>query len=200
MSESQTPQATQDHTNAKSADRYDAAAFTRPDPALLKYYLWVSLCTLILFPFAYLASYLRYRSLRYQFDEEGVSVAWGVLNRREIVLTYRRIQDIHVRRNLFHRWAGIATLEIQTASGAAGAEMTIEGVREPDRLRDYLYLRMRGARDDDGEDAAAPEEQKSGSETDEAMVLLMEIRDALRSARLALENSASETPTPEDER
>ena len=37
--------------------------------------------------------------------------------RREIHLTYRRIQDIHVTRNLFHRWLGLATVGIQTASG-----------------------------------------------------------------------------------
>ena len=36
----------------------------------------------------------------YRFDAEGVSVSYGVLFRREAFLTYARIQDIHVRRNL----------------------------------------------------------------------------------------------------
>jgi putative membrane protein len=33
-------------------------------------------------------------------------------------LTYARIQDIHVTRNIFERWLGIGTVQIQTASAA----------------------------------------------------------------------------------
>ncbi|HSO22442.1 MAG TPA: PH domain-containing protein, partial [Chondromyces sp.] len=90
--------------------------------------------------------YFRYHTMRYRFTDEGVSMSWGVLFRREINLTYARIQDIHLTSNFVERWLGLARIQIQTASGSARAEMTIEGVREVRALRDFLYSRMRGAR------------------------------------------------------
>ncbi len=68
--------------------------------------------------------------------------------KREVNLTYRRLQDIHLTHNLLQRWMGLATISLQTASGNAGAEMSIEGVLEAEQLRDFLYARMRGAKDD----------------------------------------------------
>ena len=58
---------------------FDPASIERPDPALLKYYTWVALLTLIGFPFAFLPLYFKYITLRYKFDDKGVSMAWGVL-------------------------------------------------------------------------------------------------------------------------
>lgn len=167
-------------------DAFDAADITRPDRSLLTYYLIISVLTGPGFFFVFPPLWFKYITLRYAFDDEGVSMSWGVLFKREILLTYRRIQDIHVRRNLIHRWVGLATLSLQTASGSAGAEMAIEGVLEPERLRDFLYARMRGARDDE-------EQPQVGGETaprDEALALLTEIRDALAELRPALERRA----------
>ncbi len=69
---------------------------------------------------------------------------WGVLFQREVLLTYRRIQDIHVTRDLIQRWLGLATVSIQTASGSSSPEMKIEGILQAEELRDYLYQKMRG--------------------------------------------------------
>jgi putative membrane protein len=82
--------------------------------------------------------------MRYRFDADGVSMRWGVLFRREIMLSYARMQDIHLSSNVVERWLGLARIEIQTASGSAKAEMTIEGVMEFEAVRDFLYTRMRG--------------------------------------------------------
>lgn len=101
-----------------------------------------------------------------------MSVSWGILFRHEIHLTYRRIQDIHLSRNLIQRWLGLATLSIQTASGSASPEMNIEGILEAEQLRDYLYSKMRGARVGEGGTHGEPQ--------DEALTLLREIRDLLR--------------------
>lgn len=157
-------------------DAFDPKATTRPDPALLKYYVFTALLALPAFPVVILPLYFKYHTLQYRFDDEGISMSWGVLLRREIYLTYRRIQDIHVTRNLIHRWLGLAEVAVQTASGSASAEMTIEGIRNPEALRDYLYQRMRGARDD----AATP----AGEPKDQVLHLLTEIRDQLRQMRL----------------
>ena len=100
---------------------------------------------------------------------------WGVLFRREIYLTYRRIQDIHLSRNIVQRWLGLATLSVQTASGSATPEMSIEGILEAEPLRDYLYAKMRGAR---GEEATGADDESSDG--DEALVLLSEIRDSMK--------------------
>ena len=108
-----------------------------------------------------------------------VIISWGILFRREIQLTYRRIQDIHVTRNILHRWMGLANVAIQTASGSAGAEMIIEGVLEADALRDFLYKKMRGARGDDEQTGDVPSDAV-GAPDDEALVLLRQIRDEIR--------------------
>ena len=150
-----------------------APAFTRPDPALHRYYVVISLFATIGFPLVYIPLLIRYNTMRYHFDDDGVSMAWGYFFRKEVYLTYRRLQDIHVTRNLIERWLGIAKVPIQTASGTSGATMKIEGVRDAEGLRDYLYNRMRGARD---EDQTAPPD----ATTDDVTTLLREIRDAIR--------------------
>lgn len=154
---------------------FDPRTVTRPDRALLHYYFWTAAATVVAFPFVFLPLWARYRTLRYRFAEDGVSMSRGIFHRREVHLTYRRIQDINVTRNLLQRWLGIATLSVQTASGAAGAEMEIEGITRPEALRDFLYGRMRGAREENG--GGVPGESDAG---DEALTLLREIRDELR--------------------
>jgi len=167
--------------NTPDAPRFDPAAVTRPEPVLLTYYLIVAGCALIAFPFVILPLYFKYHTLKYAFDDQGVSMSWGILF---LYLTYRRIQDIHVSRNFIQRWLGLASVAVQTASGSARAEMTIEGILNPEGLRDYLYSRMRGARGD--VDADAPGDEEATAD-DEALRLLREIRDELR--RIGTERS-----------
>jgi putative membrane protein len=102
-------------------------------------------------------------------------MSWGFFFRKEVYLTYGRVQDIHVTRNLLERWMGLAKVPIQTASGTSGATMRIEGIRNPEPLRDYLYSRMHGARSSEG--GTGPKRQPD----DEVLTLLHQIRDALRS-------------------
>jgi uncharacterized protein len=169
---------------------FDPKATTRPDPALLKYYALMSLLALAAFPVVFLPRYFKYHTLQYRFGDDGISMSWGILMRREVHLTYRRIQDIHVTRNLFHRWLGLADVGIQTASGSTGAEISIEGIKNPEAVRDFLYERMRGARDD----VAAPTGDAAGGE---ALRLLIEIRDELRRLR-TLEPPAPQGRNAED--
>jgi membrane protein YdbS with pleckstrin-like domain len=121
-------------------------AIERPHESLMTYYALSSLAAGPFFPIVLVPLYFRYHTMRYRFSEEGVSMQWGILFRREINLTFARIQDIHLTSNFVERWLGLARIQIQTASGSSKAEMTIEGVREFGPLRDFLYSRMRGAR------------------------------------------------------
>ena len=121
-------------------------ALERPHPDLWKYYILCAILTgpafIITLPFLY----FRYHTLRYRFDAEGIHMRWGILMRREVMLNYSRIQDIQLRANFVERWLGLARIEIQTASGSAGAQMTLEGLLNFVEVRDFLYSRMRGAR------------------------------------------------------
>jgi putative membrane protein len=161
-----------------STETFDPSKITRPDGALMKYYLIVSLLTGPGFFLAILPLFFKYETLHYRFDDEGVAMSWGILFRREIYLTYRRIQDIHLTRNILQRWLGLATVSVQTASGSSGPGMSIEGVLQADELRDFLYAQMRGAREH-----SQPTDASSEQPADEAIGLLRDIRDSL--ARLA---------------
>jgi putative membrane protein len=153
---------------------FDPYAITRPDPVLLVYYIVASLLTGPVSPFVFLALWIRYQTLRYRFDDSGVGMSWGFFFRREVYLTYRRIQDIHVTRGIVQRWFNLATVSVQTASGNALPEIKIEGIVEAELLRDYLYTRMRGAKGLD--EPAEPAKENE----DRALALLTEISDSLR--------------------
>lgn len=157
---------------------FDPTKITRPADSLIVYYFVVSLFALVAFPVAFLPLYIRFKTLRYRFDETGVSMCWGYFFRKEVYLTYRRLQDIHVTRNILERWMGLAKVPIQTASGTSGATMTIEGIRDPEPLRDFLYAQMRGARDENENNSHG-----ATSTDDTAIKLLEEIRDELKMRR-----------------
>jgi uncharacterized protein len=178
--------------NTPSSIENHIYGITRPDSSLLNYYIIKSLTGLIFAPIMLVTLYFKYHTLRYRFDNEGISMSWGLLFRREINLTYRRIQDIHVSRGLIERWFGLATLSIQTASGSAGAEMAIQGIKEYEQLRDFLYSRMRGHRSDiqtqsemqdrSGQDGVAENSHN------EALELLRGIHTDMQAVRTALED------------
>lgn len=132
------------------------ASITHAHKNLLYYYLLRAFLAGPGFPVLMVYLYFRYHTLRYTFDREGVSMRWGILFRREINLTYARIQDIHLVSNLVERWLGLARIQIQTASGSSTPEMTIEGVLEFEELRDFLYARMHGVTTPAAPAAASP--------------------------------------------
>jgi putative membrane protein len=157
-----------------SESRFRPESITRPAPVLLRYYILCSFALGPMFPVAMIPLICKYITLRYRFDDSGIAMQWGVLFRREIYLTHRRIQDIHLTRNIIQRWFGLATVAVQTASGSATPEMSIEGVLEAEPLRDHLYAKMRGAKR--GED----DEQEFDGAGQESLALLEEIRDAMK--------------------
>lgn len=178
---------------------YDEAAILaieRPDPRLWTYYI---LCCLVVPPLAPILlpiHWFRYHTMRYRFTEEGISMSWGILFRRQILLNYARIQDIHLQSNVVERWLGLARVQLQTASGSASAEMTLEGLTQFDEVRDFLYSRMRGVKEPakSGEaDPAAVQAATAG----ELAVVLREVTSELRALRESLSargGSAGEPP------
>ena len=176
---------------------------SRPDPALWKYYVIRAILTGpgVIASLPYL--YFRYHTLQYRFDDEGIHMKVGILFRREINLTYARIQDIHLRSGILQRWLGLANVQVQTASGSSGPELIIEGFKEFEAIRDFLYTRMRGYQ---SHKAAVPTEAQPGvrqqqqaagaADAGEVVSLLMGIRDELRRTRELVESRTAANPPP----
>lgn len=188
------------------------AAVPRIDPSPLPHtnlLLYYFITSLVLGPFFWtilIPRYFRYRTLRYRFDDEGVSMQWGILFRREISLTYARIQDIHLSSNVVERWLGLAKIQVQTASGSAGAEMTIEGLQEFEQIRDYLYSKMRGAREAKRRPSLHPGDIALPAGTaviaagaDELVATLQAVVDEVRALRVAIQETRSSNVRAGDE-
>jgi len=152
------------------------AAITRPRESLMTYYVLKAIAANVGFFFVFPYLYFRYHTMRYRFDTDGIHMMWGIIFRREILLNYSRIQDIHLRSNLIERWLGLARIEIQTAAGSASTNMTLEGMEDPEGMRDFLYSRMRGTRED-----------KAAGASDPVAAVLLEIAAELREIRVLVE-------------
>lgn len=163
-------------------------AIHRPSKELMTYYVLSSFLLGPLFFILLIYLYFRYRTMRYEFDEEGISMSWGILFRRQITLTYARIQDIHLTSNIVERWLRLARIQIQTASASASAEMTLEGLHEYELVRDFLYSKMRGVR---GGAATAPAASIAPSAEHDLASALREVAAELRAVREALERRPS---------
>lgn len=178
----------------------DAAilAIQRPHPHLFTYY-WLSLLAFPpILPVLILPVWFRYHTMRYKFTDEGISMSWGILFRREVIVNYARIQDIHLRSNFVERWFGLAKVLVQTASGSSSAEMTIEGLKEFEAVRDFLYSRMRGVKDSHAHPAPAATPAPTApaltpASSDELATTLRDVTVELRAIRAALEQRAQST-------
>lgn len=174
------------HTNTAARVVYDRAAIfalERPHRDLLLYYAIFSLVAGPLFPLLLIPLFLRYRTLRYRFDDEGIGMRWGAMRRREVDLAYGRIQDIHMVSNAVERWLGLARIKVQTASGSQKAEVTIEGMTEYEALRSFLVDRMRRARGDRGDPGHIRSRDLAGTPIDD---------QSLDAVRASLEQATAE--------
>ena len=173
-------------------DEADIYQIQKPSPMLQKLYVIRSILSGPFIVFSLPVLLFRYYTLKYRFDSEGISMKWGFVFRREVNLTYARIQDIHLTSGVIQRWLGLADLKIQTASGSAEPEMTIEGIVEYEKLRDFLYTKMRGYRElSSAKHAAPPAVTAQTSQLGgDAVNILIEISNELRATREALDKIA----------
>ncbi|MBZ4395579.1 PH domain-containing protein [Myxococcus sp. MISCRS1] len=180
-------------TPAKAASPWKLPVVLQPHQNLLANYLLGSLLAGPGFPILALIRYFKYRTLRYELDEEGITMRWGILFRREVSLTYARIQDIHLSSHVVERWLGLARILIQTASGSAQAEITIEGVQDFEAMRDLLYSKMRGARDTKADAQVKPAALVSG----ESEALAAALREVAAEVRALRQELGTPAVTPE---
>lgn len=171
---------------SESADDTAIFSIARPDPSLWTYYLLCSLPALPLAPVLLLYHWFRYTTMRYRFSADGVSMSWGILFRREIILQYARIQDIHLRSNLVERWLGLSRVLVQTASGNAAAEMTLEGLKNFEAVRDFLYSRMQGVKDSPTAATISASNRGDQATPAELAAILREVAAEIRELRQAV--------------
>lgn len=169
-----------------AAELRHVLAIEGPHPNLMTYYVLSSLLAGPFFLVPLVVLSFRYHTMRYRFDEHGVSMRWGILFRREVSLAYARIQDIHLTSNIVERWLGLAQVKLSTASGSASAEMTIEGRRDYELVRDFLYSRMRGLPDAPAA-AHSPAPGSGDASPDSVVSALRQVSEDLRAVRELLE-------------
>jgi len=187
----------------------EIARLERPSSSLLTLYVLRAVLTGPAVVITLPVLLCRYWTLKYRFDEDGIHARWGVLFRREVNLSYARIQDLHLTSGLLQRWLGLADVQVQTASGSATPELVIEGFKNHEAIRDYLYTRMRGYRRDGAQaprlaarvTGTSPVASSAGgadSVVDGLAASLREVAVELRATRAALERlgGASTSPTP----
>ncbi|WP_435358949.1 PH domain-containing protein [Haloarchaeobius sp. DFWS5] len=92
--------------------------------------------------------YLVYTRFEYELTENTLDVASGVIGRTEREIPIRRIQNVDVQQNLFHRLFDVAVVRIETAGGGGTeAELSVVSREEADRLQREIRARRNGSRE-----------------------------------------------------
>ncbi len=99
----------------------------------------------ILFIAAWIPLY--YRSVVYQLTDSEISWKRGVWFRQTGIVPYTRITNIDILQGPIMRALGVSALRIQTAgySGQAVAELRLQGIEDPETLRELILGHVRGA-------------------------------------------------------
>jgi uncharacterized membrane protein YdbT with pleckstrin-like domain len=64
---------------------------------------------------AFWLAFTQYVSVRFRFDDDGISVKRGIVSEEEVTLPFRQIQSIDINQSLFYRMFGVCELVISTA-------------------------------------------------------------------------------------
>lgn len=104
--------------------------------------------------FAYVAIHLRYDTTWYVLSGRSMRVRRGIWNIVEQTITFENVQDVRVTRGPFQQLFGIANVIVATAGTAStdqhgvstGNSAILEGVNNPEELRDMIMVRVRASR------------------------------------------------------
>jgi len=94
------------------------------------YALVVFLFSIIFFGFAFFVAWLRYINYQYCLGADSLKISRGILNKEEVAIPYRQIQDVNIRRDIAYRIFGLSQLIILTA----GQEEKSEGGGESEGM------------------------------------------------------------------
>jgi membrane protein YdbS with pleckstrin-like domain len=120
---------------------------------------------------AYVAIYLRYDTTWYVMTSRSLRIRRGIWTIHETTITFENVQNLAVHQGPLERFFGIGNVLVQTAGGGGqtthegqaaslgGHRGLIEGVADPQSIRDLILPRLRQAKtaglgDDDDSPAA----------------------------------------------
>jgi putative membrane protein len=90
------------------------------------------------------ATYLRFE---YELTEDTFDFAAGVVGRTEREIPLRRIQNVDISQNLWHRLLGVGVVRIETAGGGGTeAELSVVSLAEANRLQREIRERRDSSR------------------------------------------------------
>lgn len=75
---------------------------------------------IVVFAITLLVAWLVYKNYKYCLGEDSLKIKRGILNKEEIAIPYRQIQDVDVRRDLAFQMIGLSQLAILTAGHEEG--------------------------------------------------------------------------------
>lgn len=136
---------------------------------------------------AYIAIHLRYDTMWYVATDRSLRVRRGIWVIAEHTITYENVQNAYVQRGPIEQLFGIATLVVETAGAsdgesenpfAAGNQAVMQGLDNPEEIRDLILERVRATRS-----AGLGDEQlgtASSGLSPRHIALFREIRDEVR--------------------
>jgi uncharacterized membrane protein YdbT with pleckstrin-like domain len=127
------------------------------------------------------------RNLKYEIEEDKVTICKGILTKVQKNIPYRAITDFMVHRSLFDRFLGIASIRIQTAGQsqtAVGYEGNLAGLKDWADLHGRLRARVKALHP--FSDSVGVMESVPGANTAR---VLGQILEELKAIRKALEKS-----------
>lgn len=104
---------------------------------------------------AYVAIHLRYDTMWYVITDRSLRARRGIWVILEHTITFENVQNVYVRRGPIQQWFGISTLVVETAGGAEGEsdnsfavgnKAIMEGIDNPDEIRNLIMERVRATR------------------------------------------------------
>ena len=86
----------------------------------------------------------RVRSLEYKITSTSVTVSSGVINKVLKTVPFKKITNVEIRRGMYDRLTGLATIRIHTAgySGTTTAEGIIEGIEEYEKVYEQILKKI----------------------------------------------------------
>jgi membrane protein YdbS with pleckstrin-like domain len=140
---------------------------------------------------AYIAIHLRYDSTWYVMTSRSLRIRRGIWLIHETTVTFENVQNVEIKQGPVQRYFGIADVHVETAGGgaekagkhgsvaSAGHRGLVEGIGEPERIRDLILARLRHSKKAGlGDEPVAHDHARGWRE--EHVALLREIRDLVR--------------------
>lgn len=135
----------------------------------------------------YVALHVRYDTTWYVMTRHSLRIRRGVWIIQEVTITFENVQNLHIHQGPLQRHFGISNLVVETAGAGGGGhegkgvtnQGVIEGISDPQRIRDLILSRVRQSRTAGlGDEEPVPTWRRSAW-TNEHVAALQAIRDEL---------------------